>query len=241
MTRKVFCLRLSKRISNPNIKRMKISPEEAERLRYGSDPSPYGNPMFGYVDESGDLGINPRSSEVLTTSGVFTDRPMDLIDIESWYPKNSRHVPDANDELKFSTSEAEITESYLDDLIRTGAKIYIVSTMKGPGKTRNGKGLLLSNLEEVVRSAYLDHDGPLILIFDRHTAFNQEDAYRMCNDIDESIQCLKHDGDSTLIPELAAPDMVSGGFRYHTRTDIDKNERERFRKILDKRSKMIER
>ena len=206
-------------------------------------------PLYGFVDESGDMGTSERSSEELASALVVVEDTDELRRIHSHWPKNTKHYPKKDDELKFITSTDEVIGGYLEELIDIEPEIFVVRTSKigDDSVSRSGRAMLIENAGELLYMASDEFDNPIYLVFDRNSALKGTDAALICkkatDDGNTIWVCSKYNANSKEYPELTAPDMVAGSSRRlsQIRQYPDENEREELWREIKNNTKMKKR
>ena len=202
---------------------------------------------FGFEDESGDMGNKPGSSEYFASTVIVTDDPAYLAEVVARHPKNSRHLPGQNGELKFRSSTEPVRVRVLRDAISGDIRAYSVVYLKPSNRRKGTYGVPLmdSTLSSAVKLAAENEDGPLDITFDQHRALSKEMAERMCREAtcatSTRVNLVDHAGISHGSAGLQMVDMFSGSLGNRYKSALPKYERERYWKISRRRTDLIER
>ena len=202
--------------------------------------------LFGYEDESGDLGKRESSSDRLISAIVVTDDPEYLAHVIGSYPPNSKGYKHSTNEVKFSNSIDTVRLGVLQDGMRCHPRIYAVVTDKRSGLPyRSGPSLLIDTLGEAVQLASEHEDGVLRMTFDQHRSLNRSDADRICTEATSNgravVECSDHAGKSADSPALQFADMVVGSIARRYNEDYPRIIRKRYWNVIRRNTVLKER
>ena len=203
--------------------------------------------LFGFEDESGDLGNKQGSSEYFASTVIVTDDPRYLDEIVARHPKNSRHLPGQGGELKFHNSTGPVRVRVLRDAISGDVRAYSVVYKKPVERWTGAHGIPLmdSTLSDAVALAAANEDGPLDMTFDQHRSLTKEMAERMCRNAtartSTEVNLLDYAGQSHKSGGLQMVDMFSGSLGNRYKSALPQDERDRYWRISRRRTELIER
>ncbi|MDR2846566.1 MAG: hypothetical protein LBV63_04720 [Candidatus Methanoplasma sp.] len=134
-----------------------------------------GHAKLVLVDESGDMGHTEGSSGIFVISATVTDCPVRFRSIADDYKKNTRPGRTTPNELKYYSSSDEVRLNVLKDIARSDPDIWTVVVHKCASELSKewcvyGRALYRKAIETLMDDVMKNTDGPMIVIFDPHTA-----------------------------------------------------------------------
>ena len=222
--------------------------EKTAPLNHRQDATESSGHLYGYEDESGDLGRFRGSDYFGSTIVVISDPELYRTLVET-FPKNSRGLPDApDDELKFRSSTESVRVAFLRAAMKGDLRVYSVITSKycsNDDTYRSGVPMYVQTLEEVASLVSRYERGEIRITFDQFTSLDRTLADEICKTATERgnsrMVCEDHEGRSNHVPGLQVVDMVMGAIAHRYKHRIPKDERERYWNVIRRRTELIKR
>ena len=201
-------------------------------------------PRTVLIDESGDWGIKPDSSKTMTMTAVITDNPQALAEIPPNYEKNTRINPEKRgkypNELKYSTSNDEVRQGVIKEVMSTDPKIKAVVVDKSTAPKRGSKAYQKTAealLDDVMKDPVVQ--GGVEVVFDKNKDLSQNAAV-LAVDSAAKIHGVKINASTTTkssieTPELQATDFPTGaiGAKYNM-NDVGRGNPNDYKRIRSK-------